>query len=104
MKVVLSARVEADIASQLEYGINHFGRDVAERTFARVDTFLFQFLPNHPYAGKYIEAPGIYETWIAKTPFVIFYRVNLKPARSRSWRSFITRKTAPHSIRKIDLF
>ena len=20
--------------------------------------------------------PGIYETWIAKTPFVIFYRVN----------------------------
>ena len=76
MKVVLSARVEADIASQLEYGINHFGRDVAERTFGRVDTFLFQFLPNHPYAGKYIEAPGIYETWIAKTPFVIFYRVN----------------------------
>lgn len=76
MKVVLSARVEADVASQLEYGINHFGRDVAERTFARVDTFLFQFLPNYPYAGKHIEERGIYETWIAKTPFVVFYRVN----------------------------
>jgi plasmid stabilization system protein ParE len=76
MKVVLSARVEADIASQLEYGINHFGRAVAERTFARVDTFLFHLLPDHPYAGKYLEERGIYETWIARTPFVIFYRVN----------------------------
>jgi plasmid stabilization system protein ParE len=76
MKVVLSARVEADMAGQLQYGIDRFGRIVAERTFARVDTFLFQFLPAHPYAGKYLDDRGIYETWIAKTPFVIFYRVN----------------------------
>jgi hypothetical protein len=51
MKVILSARVEADIASQLEYGLQHFGPVFAERTFARIDTFLFQFLPNFPYAG-----------------------------------------------------
>lgn len=76
MKVVLSARVEADITSQLEYGLKHFGPTVAERTFARVDTFLLQFLPNYPYAGKYLEENGIYETWIGKSPFVIFYRVN----------------------------
>jgi len=76
MKVVLSSRVEADIADQLQYGIDHFGRVVAERTFARVDTFLFQFLPAHPHTGKYLEDHGIYEIWIAKTPFVIFYRVN----------------------------
>jgi len=76
MKVVLSARVEADMAGQLQYGIDRFGQIVAERTFARVDTFLFQFLPAHPYAGKYLDDLGIYETWIAKTPFVIFYRVN----------------------------
>jgi plasmid stabilization system protein ParE len=76
MNVALSARVEADVAGQLQYGIDHFGRAVAERTFARVDTFLFQFLPAHPYAGKYLDGLGIYETWIAKTPFVIFYRVN----------------------------
>ena len=41
MKVVLSARVEADIARQLQYGIDHFGRAVAERTFTRVDRYLF---------------------------------------------------------------
>jgi plasmid stabilization system protein ParE len=75
MKVVLSARVEADIASQLQFGIEQFGRSVAERTFTRVDTFLFQFLPAYPYAGKHLDDRGIYEVWIAKTPFVVFYRV-----------------------------
>jgi plasmid stabilization system protein ParE len=75
MRIVLSARVEADIAGQLEYGIRHFGRDVAERTFARVETFIFERLAAQPSAGKYIEERGIYEAWIVKTPFVIFYRV-----------------------------
>jgi plasmid stabilization system protein ParE len=76
MKVVLSARVEADIARQLEFGIRHFGHAVAERTFARVETFLFERLATQPHAGKYIEERGIYEAWIVKTPFVIFYRVD----------------------------
>ena len=48
MKVVLSARVATEIAGQLECGLKHFGPAVAERTFARLDAFLFQFLPNHP--------------------------------------------------------
>ncbi len=76
MKVVLSARVEADIANQFQYGTDRFGPIVARRTFARVDTFLFRFLPAHPYAGKYLDDRGIYESWIARTPFVVFYRVN----------------------------
>lgn len=76
MKVVLSARVEADIARQLEYGVNHFGQAVAERTFARVESFLFESLAAQPYAGKYIQERGVYEAWIVKTPFVIFYRVD----------------------------
>lgn|SRR6186997_735868 len=76
MKVVLSARVEADIANQLQHGINRFGQQVAERTFARVDTFLSKFLPAHPYSGRHLDEQGLYEVWIARTPFVIFYRVN----------------------------
>ena len=78
MKVVFSARVEADIASQLEYGIDHFGQDVAERTFARVDRLSFSnSFPLTPTPEEYHRGSrGIYETWIAKTPFVIVYRVN----------------------------
>ena len=76
MKVVLSARVEADLARQLEYGVRRFGKAVAERTFARVESFLFGSLAAQPYAGKYIQELGIYETWIVKTPFFVFYRVD----------------------------
>jgi plasmid stabilization system protein ParE len=76
MRIVLSARFETDIARQLDYGTNRFGPLVAQRTFARVDKFLFQFLASNPYSGKYLEERGIYEAWIAKTPFVIFYRVD----------------------------
>jgi plasmid stabilization system protein ParE len=75
MKVILSERVESDIAGQLQYGLDHFGRAVVERMFARVDTFLFRFLPVHPHTGKYLDDLGIYEAWIAGTPFVVFYRV-----------------------------
>jgi plasmid stabilization system protein ParE len=78
MKVVLSARVEADIANQLQYGVDHFGRQVAERTFSRVDRFLFEFLPAFPYSGNYLHERRVYEVWIARTPFVIFYRVDVQ--------------------------
>jgi len=76
MRVLLSTRVETDIARQLQFGMDHFGTLIAERTFARVDRFLFQFLPAHPFTGKYLDDRQIYEVWIAKTPFVVFYRVN----------------------------
>jgi hypothetical protein len=44
MKVALSVCVEADIANQLQHGVNRFGQQLAERTFARVDAFLSKFL------------------------------------------------------------
>lgn len=75
MKVVLSARVEADIVAHLEYGIERHGRRTAQRTFARVDAFLHSFLPSYPRTGKHIAAAGIYESWIARTPFIVMYRI-----------------------------
>ena len=76
MKVVLSARVEADIANQLSYGISVYGRKTAERSFARVDTFLNRFLSSYPRAGRKLEQSDLYESWIARTPFVVIYRVD----------------------------
>ena len=75
MKVVLSARVEADIARQLEFSIERFGEPAAERIFMRVDTFLHKFLPAHPRTGKWIAEAALYESWIARTPFVAMYRI-----------------------------
>ena len=78
MKVVLSARVEADIARQLQYGIDHFGRAVAERTFTRVDRYLFTYLAGRPDAGRYLAGRDLSEASVSKTPFVIMYRVDTR--------------------------
>jgi plasmid stabilization system protein ParE len=76
MKVVLSARVEADIARQLQYSLEHFGPNVAQRTFTRVDSFIFRLLPANPRIGRYLPDRNIHEAWIGRTPFVIFYRLS----------------------------
>ncbi|MFN0023118.1 MAG: type II toxin-antitoxin system RelE/ParE family toxin [Parvularculaceae bacterium] len=76
MKVVLSARVEADIVNQLSYDISAYGKKTAERTFARVDIFLNRFLISYPRAGWKLAQCDLYETWIARTPFVVIYCVD----------------------------
>ena len=76
MKILLSERVEADIAHQFAFGIQRFGHPVAERTFGRIDTYLFKFLPANPRTGHFHDQLGIYEAWISRTPFVIFYRLD----------------------------
>jgi plasmid stabilization system protein ParE len=43
--------------------------------FARLDSFLFKFLADNPFAGRRIDEGEIYEAWIARTPFVVFYKV-----------------------------
>ena len=76
MKIVLSARVEADIAHQLSYGISIYGRKTAEQTFTRVDRFLTRFLSSYPRVGRKLAEGDMYESWIARTPFVVIYRVD----------------------------
>lgn len=76
MRIVFSARVEADLANQLEYGIERFGVRTAERVFQRVDAFLHSFLPLNPRTGRWIAEARLYEAWIANTPFIVFYRID----------------------------
>ena len=76
MKVLLSARVEVELVQHFEFGIQRFGRFVAERTFARVRRFLFQALADYPLLGLRCPQPGLYERVIPKTPFVCFYQVD----------------------------
>ena len=76
MKVVLSARIEADMAHQFSYGIAVHGRKTAEHTFARLDSFLNSFLSRYPRSGKKLPNGELYECWISRTPFVVIYRVD----------------------------
>src|SRR5271168_2640355 len=58
MRIVLSRRVEAELADHFAFGVARHGSRVAERTFQRVRKFLFQSLPAHGVAMIYF-ASGI---------------------------------------------
>jgi len=83
MKVVLSRRVKAELASHFEYGVGEFGRPVAERTFARVTHMIERVLPAHPESGTYSADRDIFERVVPNTPFVIFYRLHSNPRGDR---------------------
>ena len=76
MKVVFTPRAEADLARHLDYGIQHFGRPVAERTLRRLITYLDPFLVTYPRTATFHPEIDAFETWVPKTPFVIFFRLH----------------------------
>jgi plasmid stabilization system protein ParE len=75
MRIVLSARVEAELERHFLRGVEKFGRPVAERTFKRVRRFLFETLAAFPRIGVYRARLNVYEVVIPRTPFIAFYRV-----------------------------
>lgn len=76
MRVIVTRRAEADIDHQYEWGVSRFGVQVANSTFARVRQFIEVSLESHPRAGKLLPRPNLYESWIPRTPFVVFYLVD----------------------------
>lgn len=76
MKIVLSERVETELARHLAIGIEKFGHLVAERTFRRVRRFLFETLAAYPRIGTYRSERHVHEVVIPRTPFIAFYRID----------------------------
>ena len=76
MKVIVTPRAEADILHQHAWGEQRFGATVANRTFDHVRRHLEVALATHPRTGKRLGSSGLYESWIPRTPFVIFYRID----------------------------
>ena len=76
MRVIVTPRAQADIDHQYEWGLTRFGETTANETFARVRQFIEVSLEAHPRTGKLLPRPNLYESWIPKTPFVVFYRVD----------------------------
>jgi plasmid stabilization system protein ParE len=74
MRIILSTRVEVELEHHFARGVEKFGQFVAERTFQRVRRFLFEVLAEHPRIGSYRPKHDVYEAFITRTPFVVFYR------------------------------
>ena len=99
MKVVVTPRADEDIAHQHEWGVARFGKKVTDRIYGRVQSFLLHSLAQNPRSGNRVSpSSDIYETWIPRTPFVLFYRI--EPAadavrilalfrHSQNWKDFV---------------
>jgi plasmid stabilization system protein ParE len=57
-------------------GRNALWREDSERNHWPRPQFIEVSLEAHPRAGKLLPRPNLYESWIPKTPFVVFYRVD----------------------------
>jgi plasmid stabilization system protein ParE len=75
MRIVLSERVEIELERHFAYGVEKFGKPVAEKTFKRVRGFLFETLAAYPRMGIYRTRRAVYEVVIPRTPFIAFYRI-----------------------------
>ena len=76
MKVVYTDRFQTRLVREFEYGIERFGRIVAERTYNRVISQIERFLVGHPRTGAYVADIDAFHGWIPGTSFVVFYRVD----------------------------
>ncbi len=75
MKIVFTERARQQFERRFEYSVEHFGKRVAERTFARVDKYIHGSLAAHPdKAGTHHPIRDFYEAWVPPTPFFVIYR------------------------------
>ena len=75
MKVVVTPRAEADIEHQHTWGVRRYGKHTADRTYRRVAQFIEGTIAHRPRTGSCIKPPDIYESWIPRTPSIVYYRV-----------------------------
>jgi len=72
-QVRLTAEAEDALAARLGYLIDQGAVAPAQVLKARVETFLSTTLADYPRSGRWIAERGIWETWIPRTRFVVWY-------------------------------
>jgi plasmid stabilization system protein ParE len=93
---VLDRQAEADLQAQIDYLIEHGAVSAAERLSARVRAFLSDFLTVHPATGRFLEHRDLWETWIPRTRFVVWYRfTDTELQVARVWHTAQNRQSAP---------
>jgi len=75
MKVVYTPTAVRQIENQLAYLASKGAERAAVSARNRITTFINDFLAVHPRTGRFIPEKQIYEIWIPRTRYIIFYRV-----------------------------
>ena len=75
MKVIIGPTAQRQIDHQLQFSVEKFGLQTAEKNFGRVEFYFAATLANFPRTGRRLSQPNLYESMIARTPFVVIYRI-----------------------------
>ena len=62
MKVIYTETASRQIESQIAYLVSQHAHAAALRARARIESFITDFLTQHPRAGKHIPEKGIHES------------------------------------------
>jgi len=75
MKVVFTPTAVRQLENQLAYLVSKGAQRAASATRERISTFINDFLAVYPGTGRPIPEKQIYEIWIPRTRYVVFYRI-----------------------------
>jgi plasmid stabilization system protein ParE len=75
MKVVYTPTAVRQIENQLAYLVSKGAERAAVAARNRITTFINEFLAVYPRTGRLIPDKQIYEIWVPRSRYVIFYRV-----------------------------
>jgi len=75
MKVVYTPTAIRQLENQLAYLVSQGAQRAAVAARERITAFISDFLAVYPRTGRLIPEKQIYEIWIPRTRYVIFYRV-----------------------------
>lgn len=74
MKVVFDREAERDLADQIDYLIARGAGAAGRRLEQRLLSFIDRTLAHYPRSGTFTGHRGLWETWVPRTRFIIWYR------------------------------
>ncbi len=74
MKIVIAPRARRDLANQLGYLVDQGAMPAARSLERRLTNFLNNTVACYPRSGTFVAYRELWETWVPRTRFVIWYR------------------------------
>ena len=75
MKIVFDRLAEQDLNNQIGYLIDQGAPTAARKLETRISAFVEMTLAAYPRTGTYLHHRALWETWVPRTRFVIWYRL-----------------------------
>ena len=96
MKVTIAPRARRELGTQLGYLVDRGAVARARWLENRLSHYLSTTVAAYPRTGTYLTHRDLWETWVPRTPFVLWYRFSAAELQVvRLWHGSQNRQVAP---------